>query len=74
MAATNDKNVFTSVCRAVGSQHIWDAVRDEVALEVVEDAADAGADDDDRQAELRVEVFADVEVAARAHRAGFALG
>src|SRR5215831_9432936 len=46
-----------------------DAVRDEVALEPVEHRADRRADDDDREADLWIEVLAHVEITACAHRA-----
>src|SRR5262245_23645055 len=45
-----------------------DAVRDEITLEPVEQRADRRADDDDRQADLGVEVLADIEITAGAHR------
>src|SRR5215831_3074432 len=45
-----------------------DAVRNEVALEPVEHRADRRADDDDREADLWVEVLADVKISAGAYR------
>src|SRR5262249_10292253 len=45
------------------------AVRDQVAAEVIKAGADRPADDHDGQAHLRVEVLARVEVGAAAHRA-----
>src|SRR2546426_2510453 len=45
-----------------------DAVGDEVAAEPVEAGTDSGADDDDRQSHLRIEIFAHVEIFAATHR------
>ena len=41
-----------------------DAVRDQIAAEPVEAGADQGADDDDGEADLRIEILADVEIGA----------
>src|SRR6266566_189391 len=43
-------------------------VRDEILAEPVEHAARQRADDDDREADFRIEVLADVEIAAAADR------
>ena len=45
-----------------------DAVGDQIFPEPVEDRANQRADDDDREPDLRIEVFADVEVRATANR------
>src|SRR5687767_8163257 len=44
-----------------------DAVGDQIFCKPVEDGADEGADDDDREADFGIEVLADVEVAAAAY-------
>src|SRR5215467_9339168 len=45
-----------------------DAVRDDVTFEPVEHRADRRADDDDREADLWIEVLTNVEIAACAYR------
>ena len=45
------------------------AVGDEILLEPIEHRADQRADNDDRQADLRIEILADVEIRSGAYRA-----
>ena len=46
-----------------------DAVRNEIAAQPVERAADGRADDDDREADLRIEILPRIEIGARTDRA-----
>ena len=54
--------------RSIDRRRGENAVGNQVALEPVEARADDDADDDNRQAQLRIEVLAAVEVGAAAHR------
>src|SRR5207253_6772330 len=70
VAAIADRQIFQSTVDKQIDEHGAgeNAVRQEIAAEPVEGAADKRANDDDGQSHLGIEIFSTVEVGAVTHR------